>query len=260
MMKRPIILALSVFILAGCTSQKNLSYLNNLPETGGESYFTMDVPYYKVQPRDIFYVSVKTQTQDGGLTDILTGQNPSVSNQVQGEASQYVAGYSVDPEGMLTLPLFGKTPVNGKTIYEVRDLIQAKADSLFRHAYVEVRLLSYKFTVIGEVKVPGSYFNYSDQLTVFEALGRAGGVSDFGSRKNVLVVRPTGKQTVTYKLDLQDKKILESPAYFISPNDVIIVQETGRKVFNLNLPVYSIIISSVTGVITTTVLLINFLK
>ena len=256
MIKKPLIFILSVFILTGCTSQKEISYLNNLPVTNGESQFSMNIPYYKIQPRDIIYVSVKTQTQDGGLTDILTGQNPNVSNMVTGEASQYVSGYSVDPNGMINLPLFGKTPVSGQTIYEIRDKIQTAADSLFRHAYVEVRLLSFKFTVIGEVKMPGSYTNYSDQLTVFEALGRAGGVNDFGSRRDVLIVRPVEKTSITYKVNLQDKNILESPAYFISPNDVIIVQETPRKAFSLNLPAFSFMLSSVT----TTLLLINFFK
>lgn len=259
-MKKSIIIALSVIVLAGCTTQKKLSYLNNLPETGGEGYFTLDVPYYKVQPRDIIYVSVKTQTADGGLADILTGQNPSVANQVQGEASQYVSGYSVDPDGMLNIPLFGKISVNGETIYEIRDQVQALADSLFRHSYVEARLMSFKYTVMGEVKAPGSYFNYSDQLTVLEAIGHAGGIGDYGSRSDVLVVRPVDKKTITYKVDLQDKSLLESPAYFISPNDVIIVKESGRKVFNLNTPVYSLIISTVTSTITTTLLLINYLK
>lgn len=260
-MKKLLLIALSVLTLAGCTTKKDLSYLTNLSETGGEGYFTMDVPYYKIQPRDVIYVSIKTQTPDGGLTDILTGQGASnVSNQVQGEASQYVTGYSVDPTGMLNVPFLGKVPVNGKTIYELRDLIQANADSLFRHAYVEVRLLSFKFTVIGEVRQPGSYFNYNDQLTVLEAIGRAGGINDFGSRKSVLVVRPMDKKTMTYKINLQEKSLLESPAYFISPNDVVIVQETGRKIFNLNLPIYSLIITSVLSTVTTTILLVNYLK
>jgi polysaccharide biosynthesis/export protein len=259
-MKKALILAFSVIILAGCTSQKQLAYLNNLPETTGENYFKLNIPYYKVQPRDIVYVSVKIQTPDGGLTDILTGQNSNVSNQVAGESTQYVTGYSVDPEGMLNLPLLGRTPVNGNNIYEIREKIQARADSLFRHAYVETRLMSFRYTVIGEVRNPGCYYNYSDQLTVLEAIGHAGGVGDFGSRKNVLVIRPIQEQTVTYKLNLQDKSILESPAYFIAPNDVIIIQETRKKVFNLNLPVYSLIISTVTGTITTALLINNYLK
>ncbi len=69
---------------------------------------------------------------------------------------------------MLPCRCLGKIAVAGMTIFEIRDLLQAKVDSLFRHAYVEVRLLSFKFTVIGEVRAPGSYVNYNDQLTVLE--------------------------------------------------------------------------------------------
>lgn len=258
-MKKLFVIVLSVIALAGCTTEKDLAYLYNLPETGGEGYFTLDVPYYKIQPRDILYVSVKTQTPDGGLEDILTGKaGVSTNYMMQNEASQYISGYSVDPTGMVNLPLIGKTTVNGMNIYEIRDLIQTKADSLFRHAYVEVRLLSFKFTVIGEVKAPGSYFNYNDQLTVLEAIGRAGGISDVGSRRDILVVRPMDKRTMTYRISLQDKDLLESPAYFLTPNDVVIVQESGKKIFNMNLPTYSFVITALASTITTTILLINY--
>ena len=88
---------------------------------------------------------------------------------MQNEASQYLLGYSIDPEGIMTLPLLGGIHAGGRTVYEIRDILQEKVDSLFRHAYVEVRLMSFKYTVIGEVRAPGSFINYNDQLTVLEA-------------------------------------------------------------------------------------------
>jgi polysaccharide biosynthesis/export protein len=260
-MKKSVFILLTVVLLAGCSTGKDLAYLNNLSETGGEGYFTMDVPFYKIQPRDILYISVKTQTSDGSLEEILTGRaTGNTSYMMQSEASQYVSGYSVDPSGMLNVPLLGKISVSGKNIYEARDILQTYADSLFRHAYVEVRLLSFKFTVIGEVRVPGSYVNYNDQLTVLEAIGRAGGLTDVGDRKDILVVRPVDKKTVTYKINLQEKSLLESPAYFLSPNDVVIVQASGKKIFNLNLPTYAFITTTVFSAITSTLLLINYFK
>lgn len=258
---RRIILFISLILLAyGCSTKKELSYLNNLDldETGGESFFTMDIPDYKVQPRDILYVSAKTQTPDGMLEEILTGKNQPTGSYMQSEASQYIMGFSVDPGGYVTIPLLGKTAVAGMTIYEIRDSIQLKIDSLFRHAYVEVRLLSFKFTVIGEVRLPGSYVNYNDQLTVLEAIGRAGGITETGAKERVLVIRPVGNQTSTYKLNLQDKNILASPAYFLSPNDVVIVQPVPKKTFDVNLPTFAFIITTVTSTITTTLLLIDF--
>ena len=57
-----------ILIVTSCSTQKELSYLNNLYETGGESYFPMEIPDYRVQARDILYVTVKAQTPEGALT------------------------------------------------------------------------------------------------------------------------------------------------------------------------------------------------
>lgn len=247
-----------ILLAAGCSTQKELSYLNNLYELGGENYFPMDVPDYKVQPRDILYVSVKAQTPEGALTEMLGDRSSTNMSYIASESSAYLMGYSIDPQGNVTIPLIGDIPVAGMTIYEIRDLFQQKVDSLYRHAYVEVRLLSFKFTVLGEVRAPGTFVNYNDQLTVLEAIGRAGGISETGTKEKILVIRPEGEKTLTYQIDLQDKNLLSSPAYFITPNDVVIVQPNPRKVFNTNLPTISFIISTVTGAITTTLLLINY--
>ena len=257
-MKKIIHLVALIILAASCSTQKELSYLNNLYELGGENYFPMEVPDYKIQPRDILYISVKAQTPEGTLTEMLTDRTTANMNYLTNEGSAYMVGYSVDPDGDMTVPLLGKVPVDGKTVYEIRDLLQEKVDSLFRHAYVEVRLMSFKFTVIGEVRAPGSYVNYNDQLTVLEAIGRAGGISETGTKEKILVIRPEGDQTVTYHIDLQDKSLLSSPAYFITPNDVVIVQPNPKKVFNINLPTISFIISTATAAVTTTLLLINY--
>jgi polysaccharide export outer membrane protein len=79
-------------------------------------------------------------------------------------------------------------------------------------------LLSFKYTVIGEVRTPGTYMNYNNYLNVLEAIGRAGGISDYGSRDRILVVRPFSAGTKTFRLDLDDKKILSSEAYYLLPS------------------------------------------
>jgi polysaccharide export outer membrane protein len=259
-MKKIILLVPIIVLAVSCSTQKELSYLNNLPETGGESYFTMDVPDYKVQPRDIIYVSVKAQTPEGGLTEMLSDRAGVTTSYMQNEASQYLLGYSIDPDGIMTLPLLGAIQAGGHTVYEIRDILQTKIDSLFRHAYVEVRLMSFKYTVLGEVRAPGSFINYNNQLTVLEAIGRAGGIAETGTKEKILVVRPAGDKTITYHIDLQDKSLLSSPAYFLSPNDVVIVQPNPKKVFNVNLPAISFIVATLTSTITTTLLLINYFK
>jgi polysaccharide export outer membrane protein len=250
-----------LLIISSCTSQKKLAYLNNLPEVGGEETFTMDIPDYKIQPRDILYITVKAMTPDGRIQDFLSTSGTTTTSQMGGgDAGGYLYGYDVNKEGNIILPVIGKIKVENLTLEETRKLVQTTVDKVFKNSTVECKLLSFKFTVIGEVRAPATYINYNNYLTVLEAIGRAGGVGDFGNRDRVLVVRATDKGTKTFRLNLQDKSILASDAYFLLPNDVVIVEPLSQKIFNLNLPTIAFFISTTLSAITTTLLLINYFK
>jgi polysaccharide export outer membrane protein len=255
------IFVLILLIGISCTSQQKLAYLNNLPETGGEETFTMEIPDYKLQPRDVLYITVKAMTPDGSIMDFLSSARTSQSISFgTGESGGYIYGYDVNSGGNIILPVVGEIKVSGLTLEETRKLLQLKVEQLFKDATVECKLLSFKFTVIGEVHAPGSYINYNNYLTILEAIGRAGGVGDYGRRDKVLVIRPTERGTKTYNLNLQDKNLLSNEAYFLLPNDVIIVEPEKQKIFTLNLPTISFVITTVTSALTTTLLLINYLK
>jgi polysaccharide export outer membrane protein len=258
-MKQNLLIFTVVVLLASCTSQKKLAYLNNLSGTGGEETFTMIIPDYKIQPRDILYITIKAMTPDGSINDfLLPSRNTSGGNLMQGESGGYLYGYDVNSEGNIIIPVMGTIRVNGLTLEETRKLLQISADKVFKNSTVECKLLSFKFTVIGEVRSPGTFINYNNYLTVLEAIGRAGGVGDYGDRSNVLVVRPADKGTKTFRINMQDKQMLASEAYFLLPNDVVIIEPLKQKIFNLNLPTISFILSTVTSTITMTLLLINY--
>ena len=250
------LLIIALLLVASCTSQKKLAYLNNLPETGGEEYFPMNIPDYKIQPRDILYITAKAMTPDGRITDFLSSGS-SISSQMDASVG-YLSGSTVNEEGNIIIPVVGAIKVGGHTLDESRKLIQISVDKVFNNTTVDCKLQSFKFTIIGEVNSPGTYMNYNNYLTVLEAIGRAGGISNFGNRHKILVIRPVDKGTRTFALNLQDKQILTSEAYFLLPNDVVIVQPLSQKIFNLNLPTISFIISAVTSTVSMTLLLINY--
>ncbi len=252
------ILALTILLAASCTSQKKLAYLNNLPVPGGEGTFLMDIPDYKIQPRDVLSITVKAMSADGKIMDFLSsGYNASSSS---GESGLLLSGYDVNNEGNIIIPVVGTLKIDGLTLAEAKKIIQTAVDKVFRNSTVECKLLSFKFTVIGEVRSPGTYVNYNNYLTVLEAIGRAGGVGDYGHRDQILVIRPVDKGTRTFRINLQDKKILSSEGYFLLPNDVVIVQPLKQKIFNMNLPTIAFIISTFTGTVSMTLLLINFMR
>lgn len=242
----------------GCTSQKKLAYLNNLPQGDGEETFNMVVPDYKIQPRDILYVTVKAMAPDGSIKDYLNSGSSNI-NLGQGESSATLMGFTINSEGFVLIPGLGQIQVAGLKLDEIRIKVQDSADKVFKNSVVECKLLSFKFTVIGEVRLPGAYINYNNYLTVIEAIGRAGGIGDYGNRNRILVVRPFDKGTKTFRINLQDKNILSSEAYFLLPNDVVIVEPVKQRIFNLNLPTISFVITALTSSITMTLLLINYI-
>jgi len=249
----------AALLITGCTSQKKLAYLSDLPETSGDGFFTMSIPEYLIQPRDVLYVTAKALSSDGFISDYLSqARNLGGGSYMQGEFGQYLYGYEVNTAGDITLPVIGTIKVGGSQIDSARLSIQKEVDKVFRNTTVECKLLSFKFTVIGEVRTPGTYVNYNNYLNVLEAIGRAGGINDYGRRDKILIVRPVQGGTKTFTLNLQDKNILSSEAYFLLPNDVIIVEAEKKKIFNLNLPTYGFIITTVSSLITTTLLLINY--
>jgi polysaccharide export outer membrane protein len=256
----PLILAAVLLLASGCTSQKKLAYLNNLPVPKGEETFTMSIPDYKIQPRDILYITIKAMAPDGSIKDFLSSGGNMGINLAQGDAGGAFYGFNVNPDGYITLVPIGQVKVSGLTLEETRKKLQELTEKVFLNSTVECKLLSFKFTVIGEVKAPGAYINYNNYLTVLEAIGRAGGVGDLGNRDRVLVIRPMDKGTKTYRINLQDKNLLTSEAYFLLPNDVVIVEPVKQKIFNMNLPTISFIISTFTGTLSLTLLLINYLK
>jgi polysaccharide biosynthesis/export protein len=257
-MKRKIFFFTGMLVVSSCITQNKLTYLNNLPESGEVQSFTMDVPDYRIQSRDILYITVKAIMPDGTINDFLSPANRAGGTYTQSESGQYLYGYDVGSTGKILVPVIGYLNVAGNTVEEARIIIQKEVDKYFNNSIVECKLLSFKFTVIGEVRAPGTYINYNNYLTVLEAIGRAGGIGDYGRHDRLLVVRPVNGGTRTYTLNLQDKSILTSEAYYLIPNDVIIIEPESKKIFNLNLPTFSFIISTAASIITTTLLLINY--
>jgi polysaccharide biosynthesis/export protein len=258
-MKTPYLIFGIAFLLSGCATRQKLSYLKNLSESGAEQYFPMSVPDYKIQSRDILYITLKAMNPEGMITDYLSASSTGTSvAYAQSEGGSYLYGYVVNKSGYILLPLIDSLYVEGMTLDGIRSILQERYTKYYKTGIVECKLLSFRFTVIGEVRSPGAYVNYSNYLTALEAVGRAGGINDFGRRDRILVVRPVANETKTYRINLQDKNLLTSEAYFLHPNDVIIIEPLPNRIFNLNFPIVSSIITTVASLITSTVLLINY--
>src|SRR5690606_37368657 len=114
----------------------------------------------------------------------------------------------VDSQGKIAYPQLGEIVVENLTVSDVRNIIQEKINKYLESASVFVKLVNRNISVLGEVRNPGQKSMVKNQLTIFEALGTAGDITDYGNRKNVKLIRelPDGKQII--ELDLTDPNII----------------------------------------------------
>ena len=143
-----------------------------------------------------------------------------------------IDGYKVEKDSTINYPLLGRINVVGFTINELAfKLKQMLIDSgQLTNPFVKVNKVNSKYTVLGEVKNPGTYFNYENQLNIFQALGFAGDLLITAKRKNVKLIRQENGLRKTYKFTLNNSEIFDKPYYYIKSNDVIIIEPNFSKI------------------------------
>jgi polysaccharide export outer membrane protein len=242
------ILLLLTILCFSCKTRKDLLYFQDIKDQEVQN-LPGPSPEYRIRPDDNLYVNIQTlnptvnQLFNPGLSSTSgSGSQQAFAN----PASQFISGYTVDPSGAITLPLIGFVMVGGKTAIQAQAFIQEKASIYLKDASVQVKVLSFKVTLLGELRSPGVYYNYSSSMTVLEAIGMAGGVTENAQLSQLLVVRRTPTGSKSYRLDLSEKKLLASEAYYLQPNDVIYVNADKLKNIRLTTPTYSFVLSAIT--------------
>lgn len=243
---KPTLLILIAITMFSCRSSKDLVYLrdsknNEMSYGSGKEYV--------LKPGDILFVNIKTSdaevnaiyNPEGGVQ----GSGYGDYNKYTTPSGAYLYGYEIDPQGFINLPGLGKLKISGINLSEVQALVQKKADEYLNDAMVKVKLLNFKITITGEVKSSGVYYNYDNSINVLEAIALANGNTDYASIKKIMVIRQVPEGKKTYILDLSSKKAYLSEAFYLQPDDYIIVQPDKYKNYALNSQAYSMILSSV---------------
>lgn len=242
------------FLLSSCFSSKKVNYiLSDEFSTENVTSIPNNRINYEVQPNDI--LSIRVQSLDptqSAFFNIAAEGGALQANQ----ASLFLSSYSVDEKGSINLPIVGQLKVNNLTVDEVQRLIQKEISKYLIDAIVLVKLVSFKITILGDVQRAGTYYIYNNQATIFEALGLAGDLRVTANRKNVKLIRQIDHSSYVILLDLTDPKIIESPYYFMLPNDVIYVEIANAQTVRTNLP----LLGTLFAAISTTILLLNFIN
>jgi polysaccharide export outer membrane protein len=242
-----ILLGSLLLSLGSCVTQSKLPYLQTGSYSTQKPLQTENIrPVYKLQAGDV--LSIRVQSVQPVLSDIFNVPGPQTITSSD-PGTLYLTGYAVDDTGSINLPTVGRVKMQGLSMEEAQSLLQQKVAAYVRDANVLVKLLSFKITVLGEVRSPGRYFIYNPQATVFEALGMAGDLTEFGNRENIKLIRQTSKGSEVVLINLTDANLLKSPYYYLLPNDALYVEPLKARTSRGNATNLGIVFAGISAVV-----------
>ena len=261
--KSILMLTVCAWMLAACTSYKNVPYLQDADVKGT---MVAEEPLYdaKIMPKDLLTVTVNTTDPEAAAPfnrTVQTAQNLATSR--TSYSQPVLQQYLVSNEGTIDFPVLGQLNVGGLTKSEAESMIREKLKPYLKEVpIVTVRMANYKISVLGEVARPGTFTVSNEKVNVLEALAMAGDLTIWGMRDNVKLVREDaqGKREIA-QLDLTKADIITSPYYYLQQNDILYVTPNKTKAKNSDVGSSTSLWFSATSIlISISNLLFNILK
>lgn len=254
---------LFVLVFVSCVPNKKITLLQhtaNEPddlkpnELKARKYETGTTEYL-LNPNDLLDIKISTMTPTA-FNPFNDADRTLVPGVVYGQSGNLVQsqGYYIDPAGYLELPILGKIPVAGLTINQAEDSIAVVVSKYLEKPVVRLKLLNFRFSVIGEVKNESTQLSGDNNLPLLQALAMAGGASEFGDLSKIKIVRHSGENTYVFYVNLLTEDYLSSPFFYVQPNDVIVVpplkQRSFLKYMSPNISLLATTVSLVVSVLT----------
>lgn len=218
---------LLILMISSCSSKKKILYVQDIDNLSNPSIIYED---YLIKEGDILKIKIQNLTPQTSSNSSITNNN--VASQTR--ENLIFNGFTVDNSGYIDYPEIGKIRVINLTLNQAKDLIIkmiAESQILVKPS-IDLKILNWSFTILGEVNRPGKYFYDNPNLNLFEAIGMAGDLTINGKRETIKILRHNGKELMTYSFDITKKDFLSTNLFQISPRDIIIIDQNNSAVKN----------------------------
>ena len=225
-----IVLPFILFNIISCTPAYKVVYLYDLKDStagalvNGKSNFENPI-----QKNDQLWITVGGSNP---LDLVALNSGSGMGGVTGGTASQInesAVGYLVEADGKIQMPYAGRIQVEGLTRLQLQDTLTVLFKEYTKNPVVNVRFLNYNYSVLGEVNKPGKFTMSNERTTIFDAIGMAGDLTEFGMRNNILVVREINGKRDYARVDILSKDLFNSPYYYLKTNDVVYVEPVPAK-------------------------------
>lgn len=218
---------LNLFFLS-CASKKDIYYLQDATfKESNEIEYSSPI----IQPNDILKISVNTPNPEAAIAynrSEIQGFRPQNLQLIQ------LDGYLVGADNTINFPTLGILNTKNKTTSDLSQFISSRLinDGHLLVVDVNVRLLNAKVTILGEVRKPGTYTFTEQNITIMQALGYAGDLTINGKRDDILITREINGKRYISRINLTSTDFMDSPYYYVKPNDLIVVNPNNPRVKN----------------------------
>lgn len=217
------------FLFSCKPMQKLPDYIQDGTDTSGKD--AIIIPQLRIQKNDLLSIQVYSASTKPELSDAMYNL-PAPSGASGAQNAGTSGGFLVDAFGNIEYPRIGLLHVEGMTKQELAEVIKQRInakDSVLKDPSVIIRFQNFKVTVLGEVNSQGLLTIPGERVTVMQAIGLAGGITDFGLKDKVKIIREIDGKTEIGLIDLSSKKAFTSPYYNLLQNDIVLVEPTKNK-------------------------------
>jgi polysaccharide export outer membrane protein len=229
------VFVLCMILMSSCVPKKKILYLQDI-----DSSLTTNELNYKslIKKDDILRITVTSENMElvQPFNQFINSTNQGSLN---GVGQSQLFGYLVDNNGEIVFPLLGNIEAAGKTREEMTGFLQSLLREKFvKDAVVDVRIVNFKVTVLGEVNRPGTFNLDYNRITLLQVIGQAGDLTIYGNRKNITILRDVDGVQTSHRVDLTNSDFIDSEFYYLQQNDVVVVEPNYAQVqaagFNRN--------------------------
>lgn len=237
-MKFSLYISIVSIFLVSCSSMNKIVLLDKDLDKDTK-ITTANYPKHQLQEGDILHVKIIGIQEES--FDIFNVENNANNSQTT-SANLFLNGFTIDSKGDIEIPTLGKIPIEGLTVEEAKSKIQTRANDFLINSTVIVKHINFEITVLGEVNRPGTYTVYKDNITILEALGLSGDLSDYANRNKIKLIRDN---KILY-IDLTEIETLYSQNFVLKSDDVIYVEPLRNvRLRSSNAQIYISAISSI---------------
>lgn len=233
-----------IVLLSSCVTQKNVEYMQDKRKSN-LVYSEAPIEDYRLKPGDDLFIQITSL--DDASASIFSGSGSQVlyGGSIQPYGASLIS-YQIDKEGYLHLPVIGSLIVKDKTITQVSEMLKKSLENVLNQPMISIKLVNRYVSVLGEVRTPGHFSYAQGKLTIYDALGFAGDITDYGNREEIVLTRNENGKNICINVDLTQSDILASEYYYVRPNDLIYVKPLKKKLWGMRQFPFAIILSTIT--------------